>query len=315
MHSLDQAVVFACDRNYAPYAMFVAEQLARAHGDRVFDICIVSTDPLEVADGLVWTGLSCHRLVGGNPFTNEHFKTRHGSAACLHMLVHRQFHGRYRRIVTMDCDTFYCRGDVNQLFDLDLRGAAVAAVRDHQQWRNPGKRVTEFGVMGLASAPYFNTGLMVVDVDRYVEQGILERCIELQKSHPEALPRIDQSMLNIALHRAWTQLSPVWNWQYTWATRFFAESADPHILHFIGSNKPWSDPQNSLPRRFRAPYADFRKRHPVFDAQLFPADPDAPCATRGLRKAFLKHAWVEPAMRTYLERFADPSSTVPPRRG
>ncbi len=302
---MTDAVVFACDANYAPYAYFAGRQIAMAHPDRSFDICVFSMDALTPPPAIAQLGIECRRIPGANPFEDAVHQTRHTAATYLQLLVPPLVHGNYRRILCLDCDVYFCGGDLRKLFDLDLRGNLLGGVRDHLQWRRPGKRVDEFKALGKAAAPYFNTGVMLIDVDKYMSTSMLERCLQLHRNAPQALTRHDQSMLNILLHSAWTEISPLWNWQYTWSSRFFADLAGPHIIHFIGGTKPWNDTGAKLPARFRRDYLDFGARYYPGEGRLVTSSPQAGCRPAGLEKMFLRHALVTAAMGRYLDRFAD----------
>ena len=59
----------------------------------------------------------------------------------------------------------------------------------------------------------------------------------------------------------WAEISPVWNWQYTWASRLFEAMADAHVVHFIGPKKPWTHAGGELPLRFRRAYRAFFAEH------------------------------------------------------
>jgi hypothetical protein len=145
--------------------------------------------------------------------------------------------------------------------------------------------------------------MLLIDVDRYQSERILGRCLQVLARSPEAVLRHDQSLLNLALDGDWTELSPVWNWQYTWSSRFFADLVEPKLVHFIGPNKPWRDTACTLPPRFRRAYRMFGQRHYPARADLAAIDP----ARRGwppkLARAYLKHLLSISAMTDYLNRF------------
>lgn len=318
----DTAVVMACDANYAPYAFFMAEQIALLHPDRTFDICVFSQDDLVLPPGLLGTGLKLMKLPPGNPFRTGTQADRHGAAAYLRLLIPGAVAGCYRRILYLDSDIVPMSAGIDQLLDIDLLGAVIGAVRDNVQWRTPRRRVPENRALGRPASPYFNSGMLLIDVDRYQSERILGRCLQVLAKSPEAVLRHDQSLLNLALDGDWTELSPVWNWQYTWSSRFFADLVEPKLVHFIGPNKPWRDTACTLPPRFRRAYRMFAQRHYPARADLAAIDP----ARRGwppkLARAYLKHLLSIGAMTDYLNRFdtdfscrpATRTPTVAPRR-
>lgn len=258
---LDNAVVMACDANYAPYALFLAQQIALMHPVRNFDICIFSQDVINIPEGLRVAGIKLEKIPGESPFRNGPNPSRHGDAAYLRLMIPPLVVGRYKRLLYLDSDIFLGGPGIDRLLAVDMLGAPIAAVRDNTQWRTPGRLVPEFKALGWASTPYFNSGVLLIDVARYQAERILEQCVQLLSANPEALQRHDQSLLNLVMKGRWTELSPVWNWQYTWSSRFFADLADPRLIHFIGARKPWRDTLNALPARYRCAYTSFVQTH------------------------------------------------------
>ena len=104
------------------------------------------------------------------------------------------------------------------------------------------------------------------------------------------------------LHGGWAEISPVWNWQYTWASRLFEAMADAHVVHFIGPKKPWTHAGGELPLRFRRAYRAFFAEH--FPEAPVGEDGVAPMANRAfLQRSLAKHLLSAHKMSAYLERF------------
>lgn len=304
------AVAMACNAAYAPYAFCLAEQIARAHPARDFDICIFSDEALTLPPSLAPLGLRLIPLGGENPFLDTPNPSRHGHSTYLRLLVPSQVTGTYRRLLYLDSDILLQGGGLDRLLGADLQGRTVGAVRDHQQWRSPRRQVVEFKAMGLPQAPYFNAGVLLIDVDRFARAEVLPKAQDLMRRRPDLLRRHDQSLLNLLLRDDWTEFSPVWNWQYTAASRYFAALAEPRLLHFIGSRKPWADRRNQLPASFRQVYRDFQTRHYPDRPELCTADPAALGWPDKLASSLIRHAISARRMRAYLARFPDPFAPV-----
>jgi hypothetical protein len=87
----------------------------------------------------------------------------------------------------------------------------------------------------------------------------------------------DESILNLIAGGVWAEMNPVWIWHYTWVSRFFADLADPRLVHFIGSRKPCKDTGGHLPARFWVPNAEMAEHRPgptvaSADVAAWPAD-------------------------------------------
>ena len=101
------------------------------------------------------------------------------------------------------------------VLDADLGPHAVGAVRDHIQWRSPARRPTQFRRFGWPTAPYLNSGVMLMDLPACRAMDLLPRAVDLGRREKARLVGHDQTLINCLLRGAFAELSPVWNWQYS----------------------------------------------------------------------------------------------------
>ena len=155
-------------------------------------------------------------------------------------------------VLYLDCDTLV-RRDVAPLYRLRLEGAPLAAVRDQfiPSVSSPGSGVAARD--GIApDAPYFNSGVLLVDVAAWRRLDLGRRCLDYVRRPDAPLRNPDQDALNAVVHGAWHELAPAWNFMVgqDGATVFFGgwdgRAADrahrsAGILHFVGPVKPWTD--------------------------------------------------------------------------
>lgn len=299
-----RAVVLCCDDNYLPYALLALAQLDRLCPARGFDLCLVSTAELKLPVSL---DLDLRQIVldPAERLSGMNMDDRRKVSAYLRLLLPGVLAGDYDRILYLDSDIWVKGGDFDGLLATDLHGHPVGCVRDNQQWRTPGRKVQEFRDFNLPHAPYFNSGVILFDVTSWIAQGIETKALAFGARNGARLLRHDQTLLNCVLHRNWAELSPVWNWQYTWSTRLLEPMADANILHFIGSRKPWNSTRGEYPPQLRRNYAAFVATH-FPDRPAIPPESVNP-ATNGafLRKMLFKHLLSNRAMMRYLSRFPD----------
>jgi hypothetical protein len=310
----DTAVVFACDRNYLRYAAFAAAQIATLTPERTFDICLCSPDEaLDPVPGLSALGLRYCQVSTGGIFGGLNVDARRTEAMYLRLALPEAFAGQYRRLLYLDSDVFVQGGDFRRLLDVDTGESSVAAVLDNIQWRSPNRRPVEFRRLGLPATPYLNSGVLLIDTACYQRDSVLERCREVGRAHPEALSAHDQSMLNLALRGEWSELSPVWNWQYTRSSMLFEAMEGAHVVHFIGAKKPWGHTGGALPPKFGRAYRAFFAEH-FPDAPAIDAEGLAPHENRSyLRTALLRHYFAVGSFSDYLDRFRDDLTVIPRR--
>ena len=299
-------MALVCDRAFQPYAAYLAAEILRAHPDPGFDVAIVGPDIVALPPAI--GPLRVVRVDGDNPFRHLVQARRRVHAAYLRLLL-PELLPEYCCILYLDCD-IALNGPLAEAFGHDLHGQALGAVRDNQQWRTPSRRVSEFARAGLSATRYLNSGVLLFDAALWRRQGWSGRCIKAASdpSLAHAFTRNDQSALNLALRGGWTELSPVWNWQWMAATRLLADDADARLIHFIGPKKPWRT--DAIPPRFSRGYGPFLAAH-------FGGEPPSPSAPgprdlAPLAQPLLKHWLRLRATRTDLGRFPDPNVTHPP---
>ena len=244
------AVVLVCDEHYLPPTCFFADQILNQNPHRNFDLIIASADSLTLPNDLSLKGAKFSLIENANKL--HELKThpnRLPISTYYRLLMPDLLGAEYQRVLYLDSDMFIEGGNLSEIFEIDMLGCSVAAVRDVQQWNRPLKHVYEFKAANLEAAPYFNGGLEMFDTRKFKEKDILDKCLDFGLSNPDALLHHDQSLLNIVLHRDWCELNPLWNWQYTIMKPFFTITQPIRISHFLG-DKPWSDPKGACPPRY-----------------------------------------------------------------
>ncbi|HXP73324.1 MAG TPA: glycosyltransferase family 8 protein, partial [Stellaceae bacterium] len=110
------------------------------------------------------------------------------------------------RILYLDGDILV-RGELQKLWIVDLRGRTVGAVVDLPRYQFNHR-------LGLPpDAPYFNAGVLLIDLRRWRQLDIGSRCLAFAREHPSRLQWWDQCALNFVLHDDWISLDRVWNFQ------------------------------------------------------------------------------------------------------
>ncbi len=293
------AVAFCCDANYLPYAAFAADRIARQAPE--LDVLICATEPLEVPQAL---GLRQCVIGAEGLFDGFGLDERRTLATYLRLTLPDALHEDYDRILYLDADIHVQGGDFAALVKADLKGRPAAAVRDNQQWRSPSRHPADLKSLGLPNAPYFNAGVLLIDVPGWRRDNLLRRALDFGADHAGRMTHKDQTLLNATLHSNWAELSPVWNWQYTRSSRLFEAMADANIVHFIGPVKPWADPTGKLPARFARELATFMKTH--FPDLPMPVPSRGPLAIKGAARALAwRHLLGAERTARYLSRFPD----------
>jgi lipopolysaccharide biosynthesis glycosyltransferase len=179
------------------------------------------------------------------------------------------------RLIYLDSDLVVL-ADLSQLMNLDLAGKTVGAVLDYHapNWGT----VTCLRETGCASTPYFNAGVLVIDLAAWRRRQVSQRALEFLAANQSTVQYWDQDALNFALKGDWLELDPRWNrtssfWEQRKAGSipFEPEVAealmDPYIVHFASGRKPWQ--------------SFFHPDRKIFDEYAKAAGQEACCMTLG----------------------------------
>lgn len=163
-------------------------------------------------------------------------------ASYLRLFMPQLLRADYDQILYMDTDMYMRHACVSTLMELcKTLPHAVSACADGVQWQERLDAVwTKYlGNSDLDVSQYLNAGLLVIDVERYLADGVLEQLGPTVRRLGTDLTYHDQSALNAILRGQWNRLSPRWNWQTMRFADRLIDEFDPHILHFVAVTKPW----------------------------------------------------------------------------
>jgi lipopolysaccharide biosynthesis glycosyltransferase len=195
---------------------------------------------------LHWLAVPSEAIAGLE--TSEHFTPATYGRLLLPTLLPEEV----GNVVCLDSDLVVL-GDMTPLTDLPLGDAPAAAVQDFVVETVGGERS---GIRGLSSrapeAPYFNAGVLVLNVPVWRARALSERVLAFARRHVP-LPYADQDALN-AVIEDWLELPVEWNVQSRifWLDRArdselisgLRASRDAIlqraiVIHFSGTTKPW----------------------------------------------------------------------------
>ena len=152
------------------------------------------------------------------------------------LMIDRLVGAEVERVLYLDCDMLV-RDNIEKLYDIDMEGHPIAAVRDSIGAFITGGRDLRANrdIFDIAD-PYFNAGMVLIDVAQWRAADLIGRMEQALADGVMARIYYDQDFLNMVFARRWLQLP--WRWN-TIDARHAHEGLDPAILHYTGDNKPW----------------------------------------------------------------------------
>jgi lipopolysaccharide biosynthesis glycosyltransferase len=179
------------------------------------------------------------------------------SAGSLRVFLDRVLpdHGR---ALHLDCDVLV-QGDLSPLLGVDLGGLPLAAVRDplHPLYGRSALVMPGWRELGIpADREYFNSGVMLFDLEACRRERLFDRALRFQEQHPEHVRFWDQDALNWAVDDRWLRLDRAWNTAPMSALvidgcivyrlddvvplpTLLEEEPTARIVHYLTGQKPW----------------------------------------------------------------------------
>lgn len=248
-------IVCAIDSGYARHCAVMLRSLREHHPGHSLHVTLLHAgiDPEEalklygdaapLLDALSLVQVSSELL---RPFPVDGHIT---AAAYLRLVLGEVLPVGLKRVLYLDCDILV-RKSLDALWTTDLQGRVLAAVAAPNHPDNCIRLQLDPGL------GYFNSGVLLIDMDRFRAFSVREKAKEFVRAYPERLRWHDQDVLNHLFHHQWLPLGDRWNATTPW----WLEAGDrlrgdvnpaapdhhlpfsPALIHFTGGGwyKPWN---------------------------------------------------------------------------
>ncbi len=189
------------------------------------------------------------------------------------------------RLLYLDVDMIIL-SSLRPLAEIDLQGHVLAAVDE------PVRGLIETRDLPFpADAPYFNSGMLLIDLDRWRAEEIGQRAFDFAFEHADNIGLPDQDALNCVLVGRWLRLERRWNC-ISRQGEVWPDPAEQAIIHFAGSSKPWyaasRHPAKALFLRYRD-MTPWRHRRLTWPFELW-VEKTLVRNVRRLKRRFSRHA-------------------------
>ena len=254
--------------SYAEHLAVAMCSLFETNGDLRFDVYIVNSD----IDRKTWDKIAMlaerygHKLIDvriSDQALTGVVLGHHFSKANYYRLFIPEELGAAKALY-LDSD-IVVNGSIKELYEVILDDCYLAAVI------NPGFDRHEELEMSKESK-YFNSGVMLLNLTKWRQDGVKARVIELVKRKPDAIQYVDQCGINSVVDGRWVEIHPKFNVQ----SSFFGAGAElyaqlfksgelaealrnPVIIHYTGTSKPW---QFRNAHRYRSLYWKYLRMTP-----------------------------------------------------
>ncbi len=276
-HKNNIPVIFASDKNYAPYlCVTIASLVAHSTQAHNYDICIFEqgfTDDIKTKILAHGTQNISIRFIDISPIAYKYKHINFSVNAHFTPLTYFRFFipevfKSYTRALYLDCDIIIL-DDVAQLYQEDLQGCSLAAARDVEMVRQTfnNTKKNEFLNNYLAAtlknsenSMYFQAGVLILDIPKLIEFDFTHKCVTALQEIEKPI-FVDQDVLNSVFDGNIHYFDISWNVE--WHLPIVAEllmnelpndlylaymqsRKCPKIIHYSGNMKPWKSPHMEM---------------------------------------------------------------------
>lgn len=210
---------------------------------------------------------SCLIIEPPTEIYNDIPKKRYGVANLFRLSIGELLPKHVSKVIYLDCDVLLY-ADIKELWEAELGDCVVGAVTN--LGLQPEKR------LGIKEGEYFNTGVLLIDMEKWRNEGVGSKALSYMNSNINKLVFPDQDGINVILHKKRKYLPLRWNQQPATYSMFQKEVyeksltrqdysdaiTNPGIVHFLSKNKPW-DYLTFHP--LRETYYEYLKKSPWSD--------------------------------------------------
>ena len=253
----DACFFFAADGNYFPYACLAARRVLDVSGTAVPGYILqtgADRNDLEAASRLLGshvTVLDTSSMLEGLQVNS----TRLGVAAYLRLFVDKLPDLQsFDRLVYADCDVLF-NASIMELLAVDLHSALLAA-HDEQQYF---EMIYRARLPMKAGAPYFNSGVFVIDMRRVRQERLFEQARQFAQDHRNLCVQHDQDAMNVVFEGNWQTMDPRWNAMTNFSDQMPFENA--FARHFSWG-KPWQSNPLGVEPQALAIYRELARHTP-----------------------------------------------------
>lgn len=203
-------ILCACDERYAPYCGVMLTSLLESNRDNAVAVYILASGLSERSEkrfNALSAKFDCemHLITPeATPFADG--IVREGDhvtiAAYYRVACGDLLPAEVNRVIYLDCDIIV-NTDLRELWAFPLDGAPCAVVTD-SFYVEASQR------LGITTE-YFNSGVMLIDVEAFRRLNVSAECFELMRRDPDRVKFHDQDLLNIVLGDKAKHLPLRWN--------------------------------------------------------------------------------------------------------
>ena len=236
-------VFFSCDNTYIPFLGVAINSLIKnANPNNYYDLYVLTTNMLDenIKDikKMEMPNVSIN-FVDVKPLikdvSNRLDEVRdYYTQAIFYRLFIAKLFPNLKKALYLDCDIVILN-DIAKLYQFDLEGNIIAAATDDIVNNNDDFKIYCMHAVGSYKDKYFNSGVLVIDLEKYRKEKVLEKFLDLLTTYHFKCVAPDQDYLNYLCRDTIKFFPKSWN-------RMPVDddyNGELNLIHYNMFTKPW----------------------------------------------------------------------------
>lgn len=245
-------ITVALDENYAPHtAALIASIFVNSPSNNIAVYLLadnLTNNTKEKLKQLANKFSADINIIEGN-IENFYVSDHLSKAAYLRLKIPELLPKDISRTIYLDADLLV-QCDISELFKIDIADKPLAAVPDLGIMTSKRSMREKSKTLGIEkNSPYFNSGVLIIDLEKWRKNNYANKLSELVKTHN--FRHHDQDALNMLFYNNWYALPLEFNlippvFELPLKTLFSKYRKDAinainnaKIIHYAGGHKPW----------------------------------------------------------------------------
>jgi lipopolysaccharide biosynthesis glycosyltransferase len=236
-------IFFASDDNYVPLlAIAIKSLLTNASKEYQYSIYILTTNMSEENRDILKKMATENSTIEFIALANELDKIKHlfrlrdyYSKETYYRFFIPSLFPKYTKVLYLDCDIIV-KGDISELYNIDLGDNYVAAAQEEVLLLNDTFRDYPLKTYGIPVEEYFNAGVMLMNTQRMTKDKIAEKFVALAEKYTFRIIQ-DEDYLNVLLKDHKKMINLGWNKTAFKNDKF--DDKDLKLVHYKVIWRPW----------------------------------------------------------------------------
>lgn len=236
-------IFFSCDNNYIPFlGVTINSIIKNISKDNNYDMYVLTSKISDKnvedikkfeRDNVTINFVDVAPMITDISSKLDEVRDYYTQAIFYRLFIPKLF-PNLKKAIYLDCDIVVLK-DIAEFYDIDLRGKILGAITDDVVNNNEDFKIYCLNAVGSYKDRYFNSGVLLIDLEKYREKKVLERFLELLTKYHFLCVAPDQDYLNYLCRDDVLFIPKSWNRM----PMDDGYDGEINLIHYNMFMKPW----------------------------------------------------------------------------